>query len=187
MAPKRRLHPMPFCWLFMAISAGAECSLMSVPWPLRRINMLARIRRPAECAGIDTPRRFCGLVMCSHTLLPRTVRTGIAMSAETRNASNAKAVTPPDFLPPYQKAFLEFGTRALWNKRFLDAPGKEDALVIARALRIEGDREARRLAEQIEQACRAADLREHFGRIVGTSPLAYRCAFSGRDDCRRKW
>ena len=38
----------------------------------------------------------------------------------------------------------------------LDAPTPEDALVVARALRIEGDREARRLAEQIEQACRAA-------------------------------
>lgn len=37
----------------------------------------------------------------------------------------------------------------------LEAPTQEDALVIARALRIEGDREARRLAEQIEQACRA--------------------------------
>ncbi len=38
----------------------------------------------------------------------------------------------------------------------LENPAKEDALVVARALRIEGDREARRLAEQIEQACRAA-------------------------------
>jgi hypothetical protein len=31
-----------------------------------------------------------------------------------------------------------------------------DALVVARALRVQGDREARRLAEQIERACRAA-------------------------------
>jgi hypothetical protein len=38
----------------------------------------------------------------------------------------------------------------------LENPTKEDALVIARALRIEGDRGARSLAEQIEQACRAA-------------------------------
>src|SRR5207249_1851606 len=43
-----------------------------------------------------------------------------------------------------------------WNKRVLEVPTPEDALVVARALRIEGDREARRLAEQIEQACRAA-------------------------------
>ena len=40
------------------------------------------------------------------------------------------------------------------------APAREadagEALVVARALRIEGDRAARRLAEQIEKACRAA-------------------------------
>jgi hypothetical protein len=56
----------------------------------------------------------------------------------------------------YRRAFTEYGTHALWNKRCLEAPTFEDALVVARALRIEGDREARRLAEQIEQACRAA-------------------------------
>jgi len=56
----------------------------------------------------------------------------------------------------YRRAFAEFGARALWNKRVLENPTPEDALVIARALRIEGDGEARRLAEQIEQACRAA-------------------------------
>jgi hypothetical protein len=56
----------------------------------------------------------------------------------------------------YRRAFAEFGIQALWNKRQLDAPTPEDALVIARALRIEGNREARRLAEQIEEACRAA-------------------------------
>jgi len=61
-----------------------------------------------------------------------------------------------DFVSLYRQAFQEFGTHALWNKRFLEAPRPEDALVIARALRIEGNRAARRLAEQIEQACRAA-------------------------------
>ena len=63
---------------------------------------------------------------------------------------------PADFTALYRRAFTEYGTRALWNKRLLEAPGPEDALVVARALRIEGDREARRLAERIEQACRAA-------------------------------
>jgi len=62
----------------------------------------------------------------------------------------------PEFAILYSRAFAEFGTHALWNKRNLDAPTKEDALVVARALRIEGDRDARRLAEQIEQACGAA-------------------------------
>ena len=61
-----------------------------------------------------------------------------------------------DFVTLYRRAFREYGTQALWNKRNLDAPTPDDALVIARALRIEGDRAARLLAEQIEQACRAA-------------------------------
>ena len=63
---------------------------------------------------------------------------------------------PEDFASLYRRAFAAYGTRALWNKRALDTPTPADALVIARALRIEGNREARRLAEQIERACRAA-------------------------------
>jgi len=63
---------------------------------------------------------------------------------------------PADFAILYRRAFAEYGTQALWNKRLLDAPTPEDALVVARALRIEGDREARRLAERIERACHAA-------------------------------
>jgi hypothetical protein len=61
-----------------------------------------------------------------------------------------------DFLSLYLSAFAKYGTQALWNKRVLESPTQADALVVARALRIEGGREARRLAEQIEQACRAA-------------------------------
>ena len=63
--------------------------------------------------------------------------------------------TQPDFARLYRRAFEEYGTRALWNKRFLEEPTKEDALVVAHALRVEGNREARQLAEQIERACRA--------------------------------
>ena len=55
-----------------------------------------------------------------------------------------------------RRAFADFGTQALWNKRMLNEPEPEDALVVARALRIEGDRNARKLAEQIERACRRA-------------------------------
>jgi len=40
--------------------------------------------------------------------------------------------------------------------RELEHPSAEQALTITRSLRVEGDLEARRLAEQIEQACRAA-------------------------------
>jgi hypothetical protein len=63
---------------------------------------------------------------------------------------------PEDIPHLYRRAFTEYGTHALWNKQPLENPTPEDALVVARALRIEGNREARRLAEQIEQACRAA-------------------------------
>jgi hypothetical protein len=66
--------------------------------------------------------------------------------------------TPPDredFATLYRRAFAQYGTQALWNKRMLEEPTPDDALVVARALRIEGDRDARKLAEEIEKACRA--------------------------------
>lgn len=62
---------------------------------------------------------------------------------------------PPAFVRLYRQAFTEYGTHGLWNKRMFEAPTREDALVVARALRIEGNRAARYLAEQIERACRA--------------------------------
>jgi hypothetical protein len=61
-----------------------------------------------------------------------------------------------DFRSLYRRAFRDYGTRALWNKRAIGEPTPEDALVVARALRIHGDLNARRLAEQLEFACRAA-------------------------------
>ena len=60
-----------------------------------------------------------------------------------------------DYVTLYRRAFAEYGTHALWNLRSLETPSCEDALVVARALRIEGDLVARRLAEEIEQACHA--------------------------------
>jgi hypothetical protein len=62
----------------------------------------------------------------------------------------------PDFVTLYRRAFAQYGALALWNMRSFEAPTLEDALVVARALRIEGNLQARRLAEQIEQVCRAA-------------------------------
>jgi len=64
--------------------------------------------------------------------------------------------TSKDLVSLYRRAFAEYGARALWNKREIETPTPADALVVARALRVEGNREARRLAEQIERACRAA-------------------------------
>jgi hypothetical protein len=68
---------------------------------------------------------------------------------------SVEPVQTEDFASLYRRAFAEFGARALWNKRLIEAPTKEDALVVARALRIEGNRAARELAEQIERACHA--------------------------------
>lgn len=65
---------------------------------------------------------------------------------------------PPQTLrEAYQRAFRDFGTLALWNMRPLPDPSSEDAMVVARALRIEGNMAARCLAEQIERLARAPD------------------------------
>jgi hypothetical protein len=70
---------------------------------------------------------------------------------------STRETTPlEDLASLYRRAFAEYGTQALWNKRMLENPTPDDALVVARALRIEGDRAARRIAEQLESACRAA-------------------------------
>ena len=63
---------------------------------------------------------------------------------------------PADFVSLYRRAFEEFGASALWSSRAVPSPTPADALAITYTLRVEGDLEARRLAEQIEQACRAA-------------------------------
>jgi hypothetical protein len=55
----------------------------------------------------------------------------------------------------YRRAFAQFGTRALWNIQQVGNPTVEQILAITRQLRIEGDMNARRLAERIEQAARA--------------------------------
>jgi hypothetical protein len=69
---------------------------------------------------------------------------------------SAEPATPEDFVSLYRRAFKEHGCRALWNVRQLETPGPEDALAITRHLRVEGNLAARRLAEQIEQACHAS-------------------------------
>jgi hypothetical protein len=68
----------------------------------------------------------------------------------------ANDLSPAEFVPLYRQAFALFRTQALWNIRALEDPTFEDALVVARALRVEGDMEARALAEEIERACSAA-------------------------------
>ena len=64
--------------------------------------------------------------------------------------------TAIDFSGLYQQAFKDYGRSALWSSVPVQNPTPEDALAITRSLRVEGNRQARLLAEQIEQACRAA-------------------------------
>ena len=56
----------------------------------------------------------------------------------------------------YQQAFRDFGAQALWSRRPSPTPTIAQALVIAENLRREGNLRSRRLAIEIEQACRAA-------------------------------
>jgi hypothetical protein len=62
----------------------------------------------------------------------------------------------PDFESLYHRAFADFRLRALWNVRELEHPSAEEALIITRNLRVEGDLSARQLAEELERACLAA-------------------------------
>jgi hypothetical protein len=64
--------------------------------------------------------------------------------------------TDTDYEALYHRAFAEHRLRALWNWRELEHPTPEENWTITRSLRVEGNLNARRLAEQIEQACRAA-------------------------------
>jgi hypothetical protein len=69
------------------------------------------------------------------------------MSAEQSQAE--------DLVSLYRRAFAEHGARALWNMRPVETPTPADALAITRALRTHGRMDGRRLAERIEQLCRA--------------------------------
>jgi hypothetical protein len=62
----------------------------------------------------------------------------------------------PSYTQLYNEAFDRYGVRALWSCRRLENPTPSQALAVARMLRRQGDLAALRLAEQIEDACRAA-------------------------------
>lgn len=63
---------------------------------------------------------------------------------------------PDDFASLYRLAFEKFGPSALWSSRPVPNPTPDDALAITQSLRVEGNLQARQLAERIEKACRAA-------------------------------
>jgi hypothetical protein len=71
-------------------------------------------------------------------------------------AMNDQTKEPEDLVKLYHRAFEEFGASALWSSKPVPDPTPADALAITRSLRVEGNLEARRLAEQIERLCHAA-------------------------------
>jgi hypothetical protein len=68
---------------------------------------------------------------------------------------NNVPAAPEDIVALYRRAFEEFGASALWSSKAVPNPTPADALAITRSLRVEGNLEARRLAERIERACHA--------------------------------
>jgi hypothetical protein len=72
------------------------------------------------------------------------------------NAMNDPTTASEDLVNLYYRAFEEFGASALWSSKPAPNPTPADALAITHSLRVEGNLEARRLAEQIERLCRAA-------------------------------
>ena len=73
-----------------------------------------------------------------------------------RTMERDESTQPDDYVSLYRSAFRDFGGRGLWNVRELEDPSPQDALVVARYLRIEGNLASRRLAERIEKVCHAA-------------------------------
>jgi hypothetical protein len=69
---------------------------------------------------------------------------------------NDPTTEPTDFVRLSRRAFEEFGASALWSSEPVPDPTPVDAMAITRSLRVEGNLEARRLAERIERLCRAA-------------------------------
>ncbi len=74
---------------------------------------------------------------------------------ELKEAADGK-LAPEEIASLYREAFRTFGAQALWSRKPNDHPTIGQALVVADALRREGDMRARPLVERIEQACRAA-------------------------------
>ncbi len=68
---------------------------------------------------------------------------------------NTEPTTTSDLASLYHRAFADHGVRARWNLRPVEAPTHADALALTQALRTYGRMDGRRLAEQIEELCRA--------------------------------
>ena len=92
--------------------------------------------------------RICSVVGTNHDRPPRPRRA--------LKAHGAGRPAPETVARLYQQAFRDFGAQALWSRRPTPTPTIAQALVITENLRREGDLRSRRLAIEIEQACRAA-------------------------------
>lgn len=68
----------------------------------------------------------------------------------------AGVLAPEGVASLYRQAFRDFGTRSLWSRKPSEHPTIAQALVIADALRREGNMNTLPLAARIEEACRAA-------------------------------
>ena len=85
-----------------------------------------------------------------------TQRSGYGEMLILRMTVNSPTTEPEDLVKLYYRAFEEFGASALWSSKPVPDPTPADALAITHSLRVEGNLEARRLAEQIERLCHAA-------------------------------
>jgi hypothetical protein len=77
-------------------------------------------------------------------------------SVEDLKEAGAGRPAPSTVASLYHQAFQEYGIQVLWNRKPADHPTIAQALVIAEALRHEGNMRTRPLAVRIEDACRAA-------------------------------
>jgi hypothetical protein len=79
----------------------------------------------------------------------------MADDGKSTESGSQKAHAKAGVVDLYRRAFARHGARALWNIREFEDPTVEQVLAITRQLRTEGDMDARRLAEEIEEAARA--------------------------------
>ncbi|KJR40322.1 hypothetical protein MCHI_003747 [Candidatus Magnetoovum chiemensis] len=68
----------------------------------------------------------------------------------------AGVLAPDGVVLLYRQAFRDFGAQSLWSRKPSERPTIAQALVIADALRREGNMKTRQLAAKIEDECRAA-------------------------------
>jgi hypothetical protein len=105
-----------------------------------------------EMVGWNEPRPD----LTTHHLTVFCYAVGV-MTERAKLAIAGSQTTPSraDLVALYRRAFAQYRARALWNIREYDDPTPQQILAITRQLRTEGDMNARRLAEEIEEAARA--------------------------------